>query len=69
MKIDAATVLSIIEFGIAQEPKVADSLKTLFGKGDPTPEDWDAERTRVSALTYENLVPDSQLPPTPPAAA
>jgi hypothetical protein len=66
---DTATILSLVQFCIQEEPKVAASLKNLFGKGDPTPADWDAEITATRALDFKTLVPDSQLPPTPPAAA
>ena len=65
---EVSTILALVAFAIQEEPKVADSLKKLFAKGDPTPADWDAEIAETRAQTYGNLVPNSQLPPEPPAA-
>jgi hypothetical protein len=71
---DLPTILSLLQFAIQEEPAVADSLRNLFGKGNPVVADWDAEIARVQALNFKQLVPNSDLPdsptpPTPPAAA
>lgn len=69
---DVTTILSLIQFAIQEEPKVAASLHNIFSKGpEPTPADWQAERDAVAKLKYEDLVPDTKLPPdgsTPPPA-
>lgn len=73
MVFSVPTILSLIEWAIGQEPAVAASLKNILSKPDPTPDDWAGERAKW-AQTYEQLVPDTKLPPTtattptPPAA-
>lgn len=62
---DIATVLSLVEFAISEEPQVEASLRRVFSKPEPTPADWEAERVIVSAATYEGLVPNTKLPPSP----
>lgn len=63
---DIATILSLIEFAINEEPKVATAIKNVITKTDPTPADWQAERDAWAADDYNTLVPDSQLKDNPP---
>lgn len=62
--LDVATVLAFIKFAVDEEPKVAASLKKLFGKADPTTADFDAEIVAVRSMTFENEVPNAGQPPT-----
>jgi hypothetical protein len=61
--IEAATILSLIEFAIKEEPQVEASLRKVFSKPNPTPEDWQAERDAIAAESYRKLVPNTNLPP------
>jgi hypothetical protein len=65
---DIATILNMIKWAIDEEPKVADSLRNLFGKGDPTTADWDAELAATRAMDYDKIVTNTQLPPSTTAA-
>lgn len=60
---DIATILSLVQFAIANEPKVQDALVSIFSKPNPTAADWDAEKANWQKK-YEELVPDTKLPPT-----
>ena len=53
--------LFIIEEGIKLEPAVADELRALFTKADPTPADWAALRAKVVSKNYAAYVPASAL--------
>lgn len=66
MKIDIATILQILSWAIEEEPKVAERIKSIFSKPDPTVADWDAEIAAARAESYGSLVPNSQLPPDAP---
>lgn len=74
---DIPTILSLIEWLIGQEPKIQAALQSIFSNPNPTPKDWQLLRDSIAAETYEQLVPDTQLPQTtpppptttPPAAA
>ncbi len=55
-------ILAFLEKAVEAEPRIADSVKKIFSKGEPTPADWQAERDAVAPLTYQQLVPNSQLP-------
>ena len=44
-----ATILSLVETAINQEPAIAAALKDIFSKADPTPADWAAVRAAVLA--------------------
>ena len=61
--IDLGTILSLVQFAIQEEPAIADALKNIFTKADPTPADWDAERAAWIADSYGNLVRSTQLTP------
>jgi len=64
MGIDIATILQLVGFAIAEEPKVEQAIRNVLTKPNPTPDDWQAEGDAWRANTYNKLVPDSQLPPT-----
>jgi hypothetical protein len=51
-----ALALFIIEEAIKEGPGLAADLAALFGKPDPTAEDWAALRARIAGKTYENYV-------------
>jgi hypothetical protein len=64
-----ALAFFLIEEGIKLEPGLAEDLRNLFTKADPTPEDWAALRAKVTAKSYADYVPASALTAaTPPAA-
>lgn len=58
-----ATIISLVETAIAEEPAIAAALTNIFTKSAPTPADWQAERDAIMSETYKSLVPHSQLPP------
>ncbi len=60
---DAATILSLVEFAIKEEPLVEQSLRRIFTKSAPTADDWQTERDSIAAMSYRQLVPNTQLPP------
>ena len=54
-----AVAALIVEL-IKDSPTIIAELKTLFSKGDPTPEDWLALKARVQATSFESLAPDAK---------
>jgi len=64
---DIATILTLVEFAIEEEPKVVQSLKNVLSKPEPTSADWEAERAAVANMDYDKIVTNSQLPPENPA--
>lgn len=60
-------ILALVEQAAQDEPKIAAALKNIFSKPEPTPADWQAERASIAALSYQTLVPNSDLPPAPAA--
>lgn len=64
---DISTILTLVEFAIGEEPKVATALQEIFSKSNPTAADWQALRQKVSAMNYDTAVTNSQLPPENPA--
>lgn len=63
---DVATIISIIEFAIEEEPTVATALQEIFTKSDPTSADWAALRAKYAAMDYDKTVTNSQIPPENP---
>lgn len=59
---DLATILSLVQFAVSEEPAVQDMLVRLFSKGNPTPDQWQAMRDEIAAMSYEKLVPNTKLP-------
>jgi hypothetical protein len=57
----AAAILALVETAIEQEPKIQESLKSIFAKSNPTPADWQAERNALASEPYETVVPHTQL--------
>jgi len=53
---------TIIEFAIQYAPTMIADLQRLFASGNPTPADYAALRAQVSAETYAQFVPGSDLP-------
>jgi len=46
-----------LEEAIKLEPGIAQEIQTLLGKGNPSPADWQALRSRVTANPYEKFDP------------
>jgi hypothetical protein len=63
---DIATILSLIEWSVEEEPRLADSIRKIFSKPKPTSADWQAERDTVKSMDYDKIVTNSQLPPEQP---
>jgi DNA polymerase III subunit gamma/tau len=63
-------VFFLLEEAIKNEPAIADEVRSLLNKADPTPEDWALLRANVRDKTYAQYVPASALAaaPTPPPA-
>jgi hypothetical protein len=59
----------VLQEAIRIEPALAEDIRALLSKTDPTSEDWDALRARVQGESYAELVPATALPPEPPTAA
>lgn len=55
--------LFIIQEAIKAAPELAAELSELLAKPEPTDQDWDQFRQRVSARTYRSFVPDTKIPP------
>lgn len=62
-----ALIISLVEEAIKIEPSIAAALKSIFGKTNATPEDWQAVNDAVLAQRYEDFVPDTGIGKTPPA--
>lgn len=58
-----ASILSFLQTIIQEEPKVAESIKNIFSKPNPTPEDWEAERVALLGKSYKDIVTNTDLPP------
>lgn len=54
-----ALVIGLIEEAIKEEPAIAAELQALFSKPNPTPEDWQALRTKVLSQSFEQIAPDA----------
>ena len=54
---DIATILSLVQFAIQEEPAIQTALTNVFTKG-AKPEDWQAEHDRIAALNFDTLVPN-----------
>lgn len=61
--------LFIIEEGIKLEPELANAVRSLLSKNDPSPQDWADLRTTVMAKSYRDYVPATALPPEPSTSA
>lgn len=55
-------IISLVEEAIKVEPQIQDALTKLFSKSDPTAADWAALRASISAKSYADFVPSSDLP-------
>ena len=55
--------LFILEEAIKAAPAIAEDLRAMLAKPDPTPEDWALLRARITAKTYRDYVPSTALPP------
>ncbi len=58
----------IIQEAVKNEPAIADAIRSLFNKADPTPDDWAALRAKVQGKSYADYVPDSALAAAAPGA-
>jgi hypothetical protein len=56
--------LFVIEEAIKEAPALYAEIKSIFTKGDPTPDDWTALRAKVSAKSYGDYVPQSAIQPS-----
>jgi hypothetical protein len=59
----------LVIFGIQElikyEPQIAAAIGALFAKTDATEADWTALRTKYARQSYESIVTESGLKPTP----
>ena len=49
--------LFLVEEAIKLSPHVAEGIRTILNKDNPTPDDWQALRARVLAKSYEDYDP------------
>lgn len=54
-------VLYGVQEAIKYAPELANELRTLFNKGDPTPQDWLDIRAKYLSKSYKAYVPDTGL--------
>lgn len=61
---EAALVITLIETAIKLAPAVVGEVQLLLAKGNPTPEDWEALRQKVSKPydAYIQEAKDGQAP-------
>ena len=50
-------IFLVLQKAIELEPVIADEIKTLLNKGNPTPEDWQALHDKYAGQTFEQLAP------------
>ncbi len=70
-----ALLVSIIQGVLTYSPQLVEQVRLLLAKGDPTPEDWEALRVKVSKsydqyideakATVPTPIPEESAPPTP----
>lgn len=60
-----AVIIELIREGVKSYPQLAEELKAIFSKPEPTPEDWLALRTKVLSQSFESLAPHATLPAEP----
>jgi hypothetical protein len=56
-----AAIVSLVEEAIIQEPKLVAEFKNIFGKSNPTTEDWNTLRDKVLSKNYSDYVPGTEL--------
>lgn len=56
-----ALIIQLVEAAITEAPDVYSELQSIFSKPNPTPEDWQALRTKVLSESFESLAPDAPL--------
>lgn len=59
----ADLVLTGIQFLLKEAPTIADTIRTLVNKENPTDADFEAARAGIANDTYRRIVTNSQLPP------
>lgn len=64
----AALIVGLIELLIKEAPAAIAGIRALLAKKDPTAEDFAAARAQIAKDTFEDLVPNSDKFPVPPAA-
>jgi hypothetical protein len=60
---EISLIVQLLELIIQDEPMLAADLQKLFASGTPTAADFAALRASISAETYGQFVPASDLPP------
>lgn len=56
-----ALVIGLVEEAIKLYPSIADEIKAITSKPNPTPEDWFALKSRIMAMDFATLAPDVKL--------
>lgn len=59
----APLIISLVQELIKDTPALIKDFQEIFSKPNPTPDDWEALRTKVKTKGYRDYVPDTQLPP------
>jgi len=60
---DIATIITLVQWAVEEEPKVQAALQDILTKKDPTVDDWNALKSKYAAMQYSTLVPNSEIPP------
>jgi len=63
----AQLVIFALQELLTHAPGMATEIQAILAKTDVTNEDWEALRAKVGSKSYHDYVPDSSLPPEPPA--
>lgn len=58
-------IIEALQAAIKYAPTLAVEIGAVLNKGEPTAEDWRALKAKYGNKTYEQLVPNSGLTPTP----
>lgn len=56
-----ALIVGIVEEAIKLYPSIAEEIKAITSKPDPTPEDWMVLKSRIMAMDFATLAPDVKL--------
>lgn len=53
-------IIALVQEAIKAEPAIAEMLKNIFNKPNPTPADWLELKARVLGTPFEALAPDAK---------
>ncbi len=63
-----ALIIGLVEELIKDAPAIAEQIRGIFAKTQPTPADWLALRAHVLGASFESLAPDARTSEQEPQA-